>query len=74
MNGGLLKMNKILGYRKMIQMSQEEMAERMKINKSSYWRKENGYAEFKDREKIIFRDTVRDFLPQITIDEIFFGG
>lgn len=58
----------------MIQLSQVEMAKKMKIAESTYWRKENGYAEFKDREKIIFRDTVRDFLPQITIDEIFFGG
>src|SRR5699024_8756854 len=48
-------MNKIKGYRNMLNLNQKEMAELLGISKQSYWNKENGKNEFSDKEKIIIK-------------------
>ena len=46
-------MNKIAGYRKMLGMTQQDMAKRMQISRQTYSLKENGKISFSDDEKII---------------------
>ncbi|WP_303266008.1 helix-turn-helix transcriptional regulator [Staphylococcus hominis] len=66
--------NKIVGYRKMIGMSQKEMAEKFNISIQSYSKKENGLVPFKDTEKVIFKSLLLPYFPKITIDDIFFDN
>ncbi|WP_241519948.1 helix-turn-helix transcriptional regulator [Staphylococcus delphini] len=66
--------NKIAGYRKMLGMSQSEMASIMKISLQSYSKKENGKVAFKDSEKILFKSLLSPIFKNITIDEIFFAN
>ncbi|MFK4284172.1 helix-turn-helix transcriptional regulator [Staphylococcus hominis] len=66
--------NKIVGYRKMIGMSQKEMAEKFNISIQSYSKKENGSVPFKDTEKVIFKNLLLPYFPKITIDDIFFDN
>lgn len=66
-------MNKVIGYRKMLGLTQEETAQELNISAQSYRLKERGITSFKKNEMIWFRNKLRDKLfPEITIDEIFF--
>ncbi|MEY9141063.1 helix-turn-helix transcriptional regulator [Mammaliicoccus lentus] len=67
-------MNKILVYRKMLNKSQSEIAGLMGISTQAYSNKENGKTEFRDSEKIIFKNLLKSIYPSITIDEIFFDN
>ncbi|EIE3588085.1 helix-turn-helix domain-containing protein [Staphylococcus pseudintermedius] len=67
-------MNKIAGYRKMLGMSQSEMASKMNISVQSYSKKENGKVAFKDSEKVLFKNLLLPYFNNITIDEIFFAN
>lgn len=70
--GGILKI-KPEGYRKMIGLTQKELAELFGISVQALRRKEKGVTAYKDREKVILRDLIREKgLSKITIDEIFF--
>jgi putative transcriptional regulator len=64
--------NKIVGYRKMLNFSQQDMANQLHISKQSYWNKENGKVPFNDAEKIIIRDMFHQINADLTIDELFF--
>lgn len=71
--GGGEYMNKIVGYRKMLGMTQEKMAEKFNISVQAYRMKEKQKINFNRKEMIIFRDLLRkELFPKITIDEIFF--
>ncbi|MDT2849721.1 hypothetical protein P7H60_11270 [Vagococcus carniphilus] len=65
-------MNKIVGYRKMLGFTQEQMAKEFKISKQAYWSKENGQTQFSDKEKQLFKNMLIPLFPNITIDAIFF--
>lgn len=65
-------MNKIVGYRKMLGKTQDEMAKEFNISKQAYWQKEKGCTSFSDREKILFKKMLLPIFPNITIDDIFF--
>ena len=52
--------NKVKGYRNMINLSQKEMAELLGISFTSYCHKEQGKRDFKDNEKIIFLEIVEN--------------
>lgn len=65
-------MNKVVGYRKMLGKTQDEMAKEFNISKQAYWQKEKGSTSFSDREKILFKEMLLPIFPNITIDEIFF--
>lgn len=65
-------MCKIAGYRKMLGMTQKEMAKQFNISSQAYWQKEKGKTAFSDREKVVFKELLKTIFPNITIDEIFF--
>ncbi len=66
-------MNKIVGYRKMLGMTQEDMAKKFNISKQAYWMKEKGKSQFSDKEKLLFKRMLLPLFPLITVDEIFFS-
>lgn len=66
------KKDKIKGYRAMLGKTQKEMAEILKISPQSYYNKENGNVEFKDFEKIVFKNLIKEHFPNITLEDIFF--
>ena len=65
-------MNKIAGYRKMLGLTQEDLAKRIGITRQTYSLKENGKVKFSDVEKIMIKNMLIKVFPNITIDEIFF--
>lgn len=57
----------------MIGLTQKELAGIFEISVQALRRKEKGYTAYKDSEKVILRDLIREKgLSKITIDEIFF--
>ncbi|WP_162154708.1 helix-turn-helix transcriptional regulator [Staphylococcus epidermidis] len=67
-------MNKIVGYRKMLGMTQSAMAIKFGISTQAYRTKEQGKVNFTNSEMRLFRDLLRNNLfPTITVDEIFFS-
>lgn len=66
-------MRKLRGYRVMLGLTQQAMADKLGITKQSYNSKELGKSQFKDRERLIIRDLVREIKPDITIDELFYS-
>ena len=65
-------MNKILGYRKMIGMSQLKMAEELGISENQYRAKEKGRYDFTKKEIEDFTKTIQKFDSKITVLDIFF--
>lgn len=64
---------KIVGYRKMLGLTQREMATKFNISVQAYRMKEHGKTPFSDSEKIIFKGLLLTMFPKITIDDIFFA-
>lgn len=64
--------NKIAGYRKMLGLTQLQMAKRLNISRTAYFNKESGNTPFTDKEKVIIREMLRDVVENPTIDSIFF--
>ena len=61
------------GYRRLIGMTQKDLAKLFGVSVQSISRKEKGLSPYTDEEKIILRDLVRNkAIPNITIDSIFF--
>ena len=65
-------MNKVKGYRNMLKLTQKEIAEKLDISTVAYINTENGKSEFKDSEKIKFKELLLPYFPNITLEEIFF--
>lgn len=65
-------MQKVVGYRNMLGMNQQEMADHLGISKQAYWNKENKKTPFTDDEKVIIKDLLKPLFPNIKIDDIFF--
>lgn len=65
--------NKIAGYRGMLEMTQKQMADYLNILPQSYSNKERGDTPFKDEEKRKIKELLTPYFPDITIDEIFFS-
>jgi DNA-binding XRE family transcriptional regulator len=65
-------MNRIIGYRNMIGLTQKEMAKELSVSEGTYRNKEKGKSSFKDNEMEIFLKLVRREFPSVTIDDIFF--
>lgn len=59
-------------YRKQLGLTQREMAEIIGITEQSYWNKENERRKFTDEEKVKVRDYLRRYVPNVTVDHIFF--
>lgn len=66
-------MNKVIGYRKMLGMTQDDMAKLFGVSVQAYRMKEVGKTAFNKKEMLLIRRLLREKLfPKITIDEIFF--
>lgn len=67
-------MNKVLGYRKMLNFTQQQMANELKISEQAYRNKEKGKTEFKKEEMITFKNLlVSRGMKRVTLDDIFFN-
>ena len=66
------KRNKAKAYRVMIGKTQQEMAELFGISKQANSAKERGICRFSDDEMLLFKSLVKEEVPDITIDSIFF--
>lgn len=64
--------NKVKGYRIMLGLTQQEVANKLNISISSYINKESGRTAFKDNEKMSFKDLLLPYFPNISLEEIFF--
>lgn len=65
-------MNRLVGYRNMLSMTQSDMAKHLGISLQSYWSKENKRVPFTDKEKILIKELFSQIFEDITIDAIFF--
>lgn len=67
-------MNKVLGYRKMLNFTQQQMAKELKISEQSYRNKEKGKTEIKKEEMLTFKNIlISKGMTNITLDDIFFN-
>lgn len=64
--------NRVAGYRAMLNMSQKDMANYLDISPQSYSNKERGIRIFNDQEKLKLKKLFREVDPELTIDTIFF--
>lgn len=64
--------NKVLGYRKMLGMTQEQMAKRIGISENQYRSKEKGKFDFSSSEMKIFYKLVKEKIDGINLEDIFF--
>lgn len=61
------------GYRKLIGMTQSDLAKKFGISVQALRKKEKGLTAYSDKEKLIFRNLIRErAFKDITIDDIFF--
>lgn len=64
--------NKVIGYRKMLSMTQSEMAEKLGLSEGQYRAKEKGYYDFSKTEMKLFHDLVSKQIKNVDIIDIFF--
>lgn len=67
------KINKVAGYRRMLGMTQKEIASYLDITSQSYSNKERGRTSFNDQEKMKLKKLFNKIDNKFTIGEIFFG-
>lgn len=65
--------NTVKGYRNMLNMTQEDMAELLGITKQSYHNKERGQTQFTDSQRLKIKELFKTIKADITIDEIFYS-
>lgn len=65
-------MNKIKGYRNMLCETQEDWANLLGVTKQAFSQKETGIRKFKDSEKLIIQNHLKERGIIKTIDELFF--
>lgn len=66
-------MNKqLIAYRKILNMSQTEMAKAIGIGLTSYNFKETGKSDFTQSEMLSIWKIIKRYNPKVTIDELFF--
>lgn len=66
-------MKKLRGYRVMLGLTQQQMADKLEISSQSYSNKELGKTQFNDEERLAIKSMVAEIKPDITIDELFYG-
>ncbi len=67
------EMSKLKGYRVMLGLTQQAMADKLDISLQSYNNKETGKTPFNDKEKKAIKTIVAEVKPDITIDELFYS-
>ncbi|WP_238884440.1 helix-turn-helix transcriptional regulator [Clostridium sp. YIM B02551] len=65
---------KLVAYRKMIDITQQEMAIKLGICLTTYNHKETGKKEFSQKEMVSITDIIKEKIPDITMDDIFFNN
>ncbi|CAC8549525.1 hypothetical protein M1KS0094p1_2297 [Staphylococcus aureus] len=66
--------NKVSNYRRYIGLTQNQMANNLKISVTAYRNKERGITPFKDSEKVFIKNKlIENGIKGITIDDIFFN-
>lgn len=63
------KNKRLIGYRKMAGFTQDDMALMLGINRSTYCNKENGRAEFTDKEMNEIHRVLNDVLKPVAISQ-----
>jgi len=63
--------NNLIGYRKMLKLTQEDMADKLKICKAWYQKKETGKRDFSQTEIEIIMKLLKENRPSLTIEEVF---
>lgn len=66
--------NKLAGYRRMIGITQLQISEILGISTTTYSFKENMKTEFTRSEMIKITKCLKNYFPNITMDEIFFDS
>lgn len=61
-------------FRNICSCSQSDFANLLGISKQAYSRKETGKVQYKDSEKQIILKKIIQFVPNVTIDDIFFNS
>ncbi|HEA0021266.1 hypothetical protein [Staphylococcus aureus] len=65
--------NKVRNYRSYIGLTQNQMANNLKISVTAFRNKEKGITPFKDSEKVLIKNIlIENGIKEITIDDIFF--
>lgn len=68
-------MNKIIGYRSMLGLTQEDIAKMFNLSIQAYRNKEKGRTPFKQEEMRLFKEIlVNNGIENVTIDDIFFDN
>ena len=65
-------MNKLKRLRILAGYTQQQIADMFGITNVSYSRKELGYVPFKDTEKVMFMELIKETSPDETIESVFF--
>ncbi|CUY00377.1 hypothetical protein [Staphylococcus epidermidis] len=66
--------NKVRNYRRYIGLTQNQMANDLKVSVTAFRNKEKGITPFRDSEKLIIKNKLIEHgLKDITIDDIFFN-
>lgn len=63
---------KLVAYRKMLDITQLEMAQKLGVSLTTYNHKETGKKGFNQKEMVSITDIIKLKVPNITMDEIFF--
>ena len=63
----------IKGYRILTGYTQQDLANMFGVTKQSISQKERGISRFSDKEMIVIRNLVKEVIPNVTIDDIFYS-
>ena len=66
-------MNRLKELRKEKGLTQQQMADKLKISLQSYNNKELGKTPFNDKERLAIKSMVAEIKSDITIDELFYS-
>jgi len=61
----------LIGYRKMLELTQEDMADKLKMSRRWYIKKELGQKDFSQTEIENIMKLLKVNRPSLTIDEVF---
>lgn len=67
-----MDINKVSGYRTMLNLTQQQMANHLGITSQTYSNKERGQRSFTDNEKLKIKKLFQKIDINLTIDDIFF--
>ena len=63
--------NNLIGYRKMLKLTQGDMADKLGIDRGWYQKKETGQRDFSQTEIEIIMKLLKENRPNLTVEEVF---